>query len=120
TVKLWLTAALNSAPVTISFPESVTAIDFVPETASIGCPRYALAAALESGRIFVLTADVPADKSAIPTVWNPKELPSSCTHSATVNRLAWCPRSHKPEQTVWLLASASDDNTLRINSVQLS
>ncbi|KAJ2862256.1 Elongator subunit elp2, partial [Coemansia asiatica] len=88
TVKLWLTAALNSAPVTISFPESVTAIDFVPETASIGCPRYALAAALESGRIFVLTADVPADKSAIPTVWNPKELPSSCTHSATVNRLA--------------------------------
>ncbi|KAJ1821057.1 Elongator subunit elp2 [Coemansia sp. RSA 2598] len=120
TVKLWLTAAPGAAPVTISFPESVTAIDFVPEIISAGSPRYALAAALESGRIFVLTADVPADKSAVPTAWSPIELPPSCTHVSTVNRLAWCSRPHRPEQTEWLLASASDDNTLRINSVQLS
>ncbi|KAJ2228111.1 Elongator subunit elp2, partial [Coemansia sp. RSA 485] len=119
TVKLWSTAAPNTAPITISFPESVTAIDFVPEAVPAGSPRYALAAALESGRIFVLTAAVPAEKNDIPTAWSPTELPPSCTHVTTVNRLAWCPRSQNSDQTEWLLASASDDNTLRINFVQL-
>ncbi|KAJ2722768.1 Elongator subunit elp2 [Coemansia sp. Benny D115] len=120
TVKLWRTADLAAAPVVLAFPESVTAVDFVPVVLH-DPSRYVLAAALESGRIFVLTAqaDSFAADGMVPTAWTPAELPVSCSHVASVNRLAWRPYAENKQGSQWLLASASDDGTTRINQIDL-
>ncbi|KAJ1827226.1 hypothetical protein LPJ73_008823, partial [Coemansia sp. RSA 2703] len=76
--------------------------------------RWVLAAALECGRVFVLSAR--AQDEGVPTEWVPQELPPECAHVAAVNRLAWCPHG---DADAWLLASVSDDHTLRISRITM-
>ncbi|KAJ2399923.1 Elongator subunit elp2 [Coemansia sp. RSA 2559] len=131
TVKLWPAEAkasvgddaAKSKPVVLAFPEPVTAIDFLPAllATSSGAPEYVLAAALESGRIFVLVGS-GASGAALPAAWKPSEVPRPQTHAAMVRRLAWrpCPgRGALTEQRSWELASASDDHSVRIIAVDL-
>ncbi|KAJ2158845.1 Elongator subunit elp2 [Coemansia sp. RSA 552] len=129
TVRLWETAAATAGtakPVTLAFPESVTAIDLLPvlltapDEAAAGV-QYVLAAALESGRVFVLVS-AAADGSSVPTAWQPAEIPRHDTHTAMVHRLAWRPRpscGQTTSQRSWQLASASDDQTVRITTVNI-
>ncbi|KAJ1667261.1 Elongator subunit elp2 [Coemansia sp. RSA 1813] len=136
TVKLWpLPTATNQdqteedaaarKPVALAFPEAVTAIDFLPSLVSgaSGSTEYVLAAALESGRIFVLVGTCGADGAGgVPTAWKPSEVARSETHIAMVQRLAWRPRPAHGTSTTersWQLASASDDQTVRIITVDL-
>ncbi|KAJ2485141.1 Elongator subunit elp2 [Coemansia sp. RSA 2320] len=136
TVKLWPCPQGpddSAAPVVLSFPDAVTAIDFLPTQIRDdgqqaldhhAAPKYVLAAALESGRVFVLTAAALAS-GAMPATWESFEIPRAHTHVAMVHRLAWRPHPELPAVTVcskdrdWLLASASDDQTVRIIAVNL-
>ncbi|KAJ2373246.1 Elongator subunit elp2 [Coemansia sp. RSA 2611] len=111
TVKLWAPDA-DAPPVTLAFPDAVTAVDFVPER--VGA-RYVLAAALECGRVFVLAA--PDAGAGVPTQWTPREIAPEHAHSAFVHRVRWCPVG---SAAAWLLASASADHTLRITAISLS
>ncbi|KAJ1899352.1 Elongator subunit elp2 [Coemansia sp. IMI 209127] len=128
TVKLWPVEdrepvdvdAAKWKPVVLAFPEPVTAIDFLPSllasssSSSSGAPEYVLAAALESGRIFVLVGSGDSG-AALPAVWKPSEVPRSQTHAAMVRRLAWRPRPSRSVLTAersWHLASASDDHSV--------
>ncbi|KAJ2686949.1 Elongator subunit elp2 [Coemansia sp. RSA 1285] len=130
TVKLWPASLADepsapAKPVALAFPEPVTAIDFLPALltgAADDSLRYVLAAALESGRVFVLEGAGRSDGAAVPTVWTPSEAPRAETHAATVQRLAWRPRperGRRSSQRSWQLASASDDQTVRILAVDL-
>ncbi|KAJ1719382.1 Elongator subunit elp2, partial [Coemansia erecta] len=94
----------GSEPVVLAFPAAVTAVDFVPQCVG---GRWVLAAALETGRVFVLAA--AAQDQGVPNTWVPVEVPEECAHVAAVNRLAWCPQGSGGDG--WLLASASDDHT---------
>ncbi|KAJ2556806.1 Elongator subunit elp2 [Coemansia sp. RSA 1933] len=124
TVKLW-PLETDAKPVALAFPEPVTAVDFLPALVAdpSGARLYVLAAALESGRVFVLVGSPAADADAsVPTVWTPAELPRSETHTAMVHRLAWRPRPDRGALTaerLWHLASASADQTVRIMAVEL-
>ncbi|KAJ2382188.1 Elongator subunit elp2, partial [Coemansia sp. RSA 2603] len=100
-----------AAPVVLAFPDAVTAVDFVPHEVN---GRWVLAAALECGRVFVLSAR--AQDEGVPAEWVPQELPPECAHVAAVNRLAWCPHG---DANAWLLASVSDDHTLRISRITM-
>ncbi|KAJ2306269.1 Elongator subunit elp2 [Coemansia sp. RSA 2704] len=111
TVKLWAPDA-DAPPVTLAFPDAVTAVDFVPER--VGA-RFVLAAALECGRVFVLAA--PDAGAGVPTQWTPREIAPEHAHSAFVHRVRWCPVG---SAAAWLLASASADHTLRITAINLS
>ncbi|KAJ1993822.1 Elongator subunit elp2 [Coemansia spiralis] len=136
TVKLWSTPAadqndleerntVNTAskkPIALAFPEAVTAIDFLPALILDGDSyQYVLAAALESGRMFVLVGSADAcTGSSIPTAWKPAEVPRFETHVAMVQRLSWRPRPELGLQTTtrsWQLASGSDDQSVRIITV---
>ncbi|KAJ1730221.1 Elongator subunit elp2 [Coemansia biformis] len=129
-VKLWPVpdaAGSAAAPVTLAFPEAVTAVDFLPAQllpsggADVGHPQYALAAALESGRIFVLVSQgAPPAGSPVPAAWRPAEIPRAQTHAATVHRLAWRPRPGPiATERSWQLASASEDQTVRVTTIDL-
>ncbi|KAJ2822448.1 Elongator subunit elp2 [Coemansia erecta] len=107
-VKLWGLGDGGAAPVTLAFPGAVTSVAFAEELAG---GRYVLAAGLESGRVFVLTAP---QGGGVPTAWSPAEIPRELTHASSVNRVKWRPRSG-----VWQLASVSDDQTVRITAVDL-
>ncbi|KAJ2617976.1 Elongator subunit elp2 [Coemansia sp. RSA 1365] len=134
-VRLWpaphVAADANAAPVTLAFPEPVTAVDLLPVLLQ-DPPRYVLAAALESGRIFVLCAE--ASSTPVPAAWSPAEIPRNISHISAVHRLAWrtspadmagtlaepgAPTEGPAAPTTWLLASASDDHSLRITAVDL-
>ncbi|KAJ2800630.1 Elongator subunit elp2, partial [Coemansia guatemalensis] len=135
-VRLWpaphvaADADADAAPVTLAFPESVTAVDLLP-VLLCDPPRYVLAAALESGRVFVLCAEASA--GPVPTAWSPAEIPRNISHTSAVNRLAWraapagsattagsdAPAEDPAVPRTWLLASASDDHSLRITAVDL-
>ncbi|KAJ2450050.1 Elongator subunit elp2 [Coemansia sp. RSA 2336] len=104
-VKLWAVADPAADPVVLAFPEPVTAIDIAQKQ---GVLR--LAAALESGRVFVLSAH--SSDTLPPRRWTPAEVPAALTHAAPVRRVSWQPGSDS-----WLLASASDDHTLRLTSL---
>ncbi|KAJ2128461.1 Elongator subunit elp2 [Coemansia sp. RSA 921] len=104
-VKLWNVDALEDAPVTLAFPGPVTSVAFA-RMLSEG--RYVMAAALENGRVFVLTS---SGSQKVPTSWQPKEIPRDIAHTSTVHRIAWRPTS------LWQLATVSDDQTVRITSV---
>ncbi|KAJ2258292.1 Elongator subunit elp2 [Coemansia sp. RSA 454] len=104
-VKLWNVDALGDAPVTLAFPGPVTSVAFA-HMLSEG--RYVMAAALENGRVFVLTS---SGSQKVPTSWQPKEIPRDIAHTSTVHRIAWRPTS------LWQLATVSDDQTVRITSV---
>ncbi|KAJ2655258.1 Elongator subunit elp2 [Coemansia sp. RSA 1200] len=130
TVKLWPTSLADepsapAKPVALAFPEPVTAIDFLPALltgAADDSHRYVLAAALESGRVFVLEGAGRSDGAGVPTAWTPTEVPRAETHAAMVQRLAWRPRperGRRSSQRSWQLASASDDQTVRIVTVDL-
>ncbi|KAJ1896131.1 Elongator subunit elp2, partial [Kickxella alabastrina] len=120
TVKLWALAGLEEAvPVVLAFPEPVTAVDFVPRRVG---GEYVLAVALESGRVFVLRSAASAGAGlapgAVPTKWTPNEVPRDMAHTDVVNRLAWSPLAlteGADKCCSWLLASASDDHTVRVN-----
>ncbi|KAJ2539519.1 Elongator subunit elp2 [Coemansia sp. RSA 1853] len=105
-VKLWAADAPGSA-VTLAFPGPVTSVAFAPEKSE---GRYVMAAALENGRVFVLTS---SGEQQVPTAWQPKEIPRDLAHTSTVHRIAWRPNN------LWQLASVSDDQTVRITSVDL-
>ncbi|KAJ2712661.1 Elongator subunit elp2 [Coemansia spiralis] len=132
-VRLWPVPATADSPVTpvsLAFPEAVTAVDFVPalllpaqDADADHPPQYAFALALESGRIFVLISRAsPPAGSQVPTAWRPVELPRAHTHAATVHRLAWRPRPQLGSVTAertWQLASVSDDHTVRVTEIDL-
>ncbi|PIA14968.1 WD40 repeat-like protein [Coemansia reversa NRRL 1564] len=134
-VRLWpaphVAADANAAPVTLAFPEPVTAVDLLPALLQ-DPPRYVLAAALESGRVFVLCAEVSS--TLVPAAWSPAEIPRHMSHISAVHRLAWraspadsagtladpsAPADGPAAPSTWLLASASDDHSLRITAVDL-
>ncbi|KAJ2683875.1 Elongator subunit elp2 [Coemansia spiralis] len=128
-IKLWPTPQAGSPytakPVVLTFPEAVTAVDFLP--ALVRGHQYVLAAALENGQVFVLTAEMEEGK-AIPSAWNTVEVSRKDAHVAMVHRLAWRPQSQQPRKSqsglgddseVWMVASASDDQSVRIFSIAL-
>ncbi|KAJ2847067.1 Elongator subunit elp2 [Coemansia brasiliensis] len=113
-VKLWQVPDASSPPadpVVLAFPEPVTAIDFAPQEQG----PMMLAAALESGRVFVLRAQ---SSEVPPRAWAPAEIPPSLMHGAAVRRVAWQPvHDSDPSPQSWLLASASDDHTVRLTRI---
>ncbi|KAJ2077200.1 Elongator subunit elp2 [Coemansia sp. RSA 988] len=127
-VRLWpaphVAVDTDAPPVTLAFPESVTAVDLLPVMLR-DPPRYVLAAALESGRVFVLCAEASA--ASVPTAWSPAEIPRNISHTSDVHRLAWraapvdsdASAADSAGPHTWLLASASDDHSLRITAVDL-
>ncbi|ORX71254.1 WD40 repeat-like protein [Linderina pennispora] len=116
TVKVWAVPKdkADGKPVTIVFPDAVTAIDVLP--ARIG-GQYAMAVGLEGGRVFVLTSEATED--AVPAAWTPKEVPRNQAHTATVQRLSWRPNPTEADGRAWLLASGSDDQSVRILTITL-
>ncbi|KAJ2798861.1 Elongator subunit elp2, partial [Coemansia furcata] len=123
TIKLWPTPQAGSSyggkPVVLTFPEAVTAVDFLP--ALVHGHKYVLAAALENGQVFVLTASAEEGKMP-PSAWDTFEVPRKDSHVAMVHRLAWRPQQNDVKDSAsndWMLASASDDQSVRIVSVML-
>ncbi|KAJ2838609.1 Elongator subunit elp2 [Coemansia sp. 'formosensis'] len=123
TIKLWPTPQAGSSyggkPVVLTFPEAVTAVDFLP--ALVHGHKYVLAAALENGQVFVLTASAEEGKVP-PSTWDTFEVPRKDSHVAMVHRLAWRPQQNDVKDSAskdWMLASASDDQSVRIVSVML-
>ncbi|KAI8321806.1 WD40 repeat-like protein [Martensiomyces pterosporus] len=101
-VKLWPTPAnqaqdsgYRAKPLTLSFPEAVTAVDFIPAVIKGG----------NSERL------------------QPFELPRSDAHIAMVHRLAWRPQPELgavTEEQSWQLASGSDDQSVRVTRIDLA
>ncbi|KAJ2883623.1 Elongator subunit elp2 [Coemansia aciculifera] len=130
-IKLWPTPASSSAaapyackPVVLTFSESVTAVDFLPALA-LG-NKYVLAVGLENGQILVLTAGSEEKEGEAASLlppssekWETFSLSPKDAHVATVHRLAWRPKVSENSSREWMLASASDDQAIRIVSVVL-
>ncbi|KAI9468814.1 WD40-repeat-containing domain protein [Coemansia mojavensis] len=104
-VRLWAAASPAAEPVVLAFPEPVTAVDMAQRQGVL-----LLAAALESGRTFVLRAQ---GSGSPPRSWAPSEISPLLMHAAPVRRVAWQPGAS------WLLASASDDHTVRLTRISL-
>lgn len=108
TVKLW-TVGGAKPPVTLSFPEPVVSVDFMPSS------RFVLAVQLEGGRLFILKSK----GSAIPpTEWQPMEVPPQHTSGGSSSRISWRPPPATGGQQ--LLALGSDDLCVRIISVKIN
>ncbi|KAJ2745725.1 Elongator subunit elp2 [Coemansia sp. BCRC 34301] len=123
-IKLWPTPSSATAyagkPVVLTFSESVTAVDFFPEV--VQGQKYALAVGLENGQVLVLTANAVEEGAAvlIPGQWDTFEVSRKDAHVAMVHRLAWRPKvSSNDGCSEWKLASASDDQSVRIFSIVL-
>ncbi|KAJ1963369.1 Elongator subunit elp2 [Dipsacomyces acuminosporus] len=134
-IKLWPAPSTDDAqdgykakPTALTFPEAVTAVDFVPalikkSTGDKEHLQYALAAGLENGRVFVLVSGECGTDEAIPKAWQPYEIPRTEAHTDMIHRLAWRPRPNlgtATAESVWQLASGSDDQSVRIVSVDIA
>ncbi|KAJ1674314.1 Elongator subunit elp2 [Spiromyces aspiralis] len=132
TVKVWATpmpecpGAMGEQPAappkpaaTIKLPDAVVSADFAPARTPAG--GYCLAVGLENGRILLL-GSTPSDKddnTDLKTWSLLREIDPQIAHVSMIHRLSW--RSLKASNSVngesWYLASASDDQTVRIYSI---
>ncbi|KAJ2333812.1 Elongator subunit elp2 [Coemansia sp. RSA 2681] len=120
-IKLWPTPTsatpCTSKPVVLAFSESVTAVDFLPVL--VQGHKYVMAVGLENGQMFVLTASEEGTSPLPPVRWDTFEVARSDAHVAMVHRLAWRPKVSSDDDGEWMLASASDDQSVRVISVVL-
>ncbi|KAK9326298.1 quinon protein alcohol dehydrogenase-like superfamily [Lipomyces orientalis] len=118
TVKIWTSDGPSSwAPRLVQrFEDAVTAVDFWPTLVS-GETRALLAVGLDNGSIFVYTLSARPER--LLKLEQLIALDQKLTPSLSISQISWRPRLTGAEESVYDMAVASDDSSIRIYSISM-
>ncbi|GAO48684.1 WD40 repeat-like protein [Saitoella complicata NRRL Y-17804] len=112
TVKIWRNYGCTA---TIKLPEPVTALEFSSSTLD---GSLILAVGLEDGRIYVFNGKQEVGEGEVEE-WNVVGQVEN-VHDAAITRVAWRPRTAGEEGEGWMLASGSEDCSVRIYDINFA